>query len=132
MEDHLLFIDTSGNEFLRAALVPRQGRVTELVVPVHYDLSEKLLPALSRLLGKTGGKSVKKIAVVTGPGSFSGTRSGVALANALAFAWTVPVGGVKAGKVPQSLIKLWDIDFNNRPLFPQYGQPPHITKPKRK
>lgn len=59
-------------------------------------------------------KDLTGIEVNPGPGTFTGTRVGVALANALAFALEIPVNG----QIP--------------PVRPKYDQPPNITKPNRK
>lgn len=57
-------------------------------------------------------QSITEIEVNPGPGSFTGTRIGVTIANALAFAKNIKVNG----KVP--------------PIEPIYSAPPSITTPK--
>ncbi len=57
---------------------------------------------------------ITEVEVNLGPGSFTGTRVGVAIANALSFALKIPLNGKKP------------------PLFPIYSQEPNITLPKNK
>ena len=64
--------------------------------------SQVLLPMINQILKKHEKKlgDVTSIEVGTGPGSFTGTRVGVAVANALGFSLNIPVNGSprEAGK----------------------------------
>ncbi len=53
----------------------------------HNDEAEKLMPAIAELLKKSGQKfsDIKQIYVIKGPGSFTGLRVGVTVANTLAY-----------------------------------------------
>ncbi|MDD3887620.1 MAG: tRNA (adenosine(37)-N6)-threonylcarbamoyltransferase complex dimerization subunit type 1 TsaB [Patescibacteria group bacterium] len=53
--------------------------------------SEDLLPIIKKLVGNN---KIDGIIVVTGPGSYTGLRVGIATANALAFGWNCKVVGV--------------------------------------
>lgn len=59
------------------------------------DKSQKLLPFIDELLKKKGKKinDVKEIEVNIGPGSFTGLRVGVSVANAIGWALGIPVNG---------------------------------------
>lgn len=62
--------------------------------------SQVLLPLIVKILKKQKAAfaDISAVVVNTGPGSFTGTRIGVAVANALGFALNIPVNG-KKGKI---------------------------------
>lgn len=62
--------------------------------------SQILLPMIVKILKKQKAvfADISEVIVNTGPGSFTGTRVGVAVANALGFALNIPVNG-KKGKI---------------------------------
>lgn len=64
------------------------------------DKSQKLLPFIVDTLKKekTSIKEITEIKVNPGPGSFTGLRVGVAVANALGYVLGVPVNGREPGK----------------------------------
>lgn len=70
--------------------------VFEERLPSDRSASEDLLPAIERLLGKSGRTlaSCERIAVCSGPGSFTGLRVGLATAWGLARALRCPVESV--------------------------------------
>ncbi len=76
---------------------------------------QDILGAINELLQKQGNTfgNISEIEVNTGPGSFTGTRLGVAIANALAFALEIKVNGRKP------------------PIVAEYGSNPNITKQKK-
>ncbi len=66
--------------------------------------SQVLLPLIVKILKKQKAnfKDISEIKVETGPGSFTGTRVGTAVANALGFALNIPVNG-KKGKIAEPI-----------------------------
>ncbi|MBE3577158.1 MAG: tRNA (adenosine(37)-N6)-threonylcarbamoyltransferase complex dimerization subunit type 1 TsaB [Limnochordales bacterium] len=83
------------------ALVAAGQVVAETWIGSGHSSAACLLPALEGLLKATGWsrEMVEAIAVVTGPGSFTGLRIGVTTAKGLAYAWRVPVVGVTSLEV---------------------------------
>ncbi len=78
------------------ALLKGDQLVGESVLNIRTTHSERLLPALERLLAD-GGMQVQELdllSVATGPGSFTGLRIGVTTAKALSYALGVPAVGV--------------------------------------
>ncbi|MBS0620255.1 MAG: tRNA (adenosine(37)-N6)-threonylcarbamoyltransferase complex dimerization subunit type 1 TsaB [Verrucomicrobia bacterium] len=84
-----LLIDTSSEHCILALL--SHGEVVRQEVFLHKNnLSKELMPAIETLLM---GQPLDSIAVGTGPGSYTGTRVGVAVARSLAFALQIPLQG---------------------------------------
>ena len=79
-----LVIDTTGKEAL-VALGDKQGVLSLGEWTNDNTLSQRLQPEIDKLLQKVN-EPVTAILCVTGPGSFTGIRVGVATANAIAYA----------------------------------------------
>ena len=92
----ILAIDTT-SKLSGVALLSSRGKVLgESLWESRQNQSKELLPKIKELLGanRINQKNLKKIAVITGPGSFTGIRIGIAVANALGLALDIPVVGV--------------------------------------
>lgn len=91
----LLAIDTAAPR-LQLALLCDNGRVDTLVEDMATGQAERLFPALAELLARAGTTyaDLTRIAVTTGPGSFTGLRIGLSAARGLALALNVPVLGI--------------------------------------
>ena len=91
----LLAIDTAAPR-LQLALLDANGRVETLLEDMATGQAERLFPALDELLARSGVtyKDLSRIAVTTGPGSFTGLRIGLSAARGLALALNIPVVGI--------------------------------------
>lgn len=87
-----LIIDTTGKKAL-VALGDKKGIISFGEWPNGNDLSKNLQPQIEKLL-KLARRKPQAIFCVTGPGSFTSLRIGVASANALGYAWNIPVVGL--------------------------------------
>lgn len=78
------------------ALLKGDQLVGESILNIRTTHSERLLPALERLLADGGLKvqDLDLLSVVTGPGSFTGLRIGVTTAKGLSYALGIPAVGV--------------------------------------
>ena len=92
---YVLGIDTSTMTG-GVALLKDDELVGESILNIRTTHSERLLPALERLLADGGieAKELDLLSVVTGPGSFTGLRIGVATAKGLSYALGIPSVGV--------------------------------------
>ena len=96
----ILRIDTTERQEIKVELEdPKSGKVQKLVQKQKLG-SQVLLPMIVKILKKNelNLKDLTAVEVNCGPGSFTGTRVGVSVANALGFALDVPVNG-KKGKI---------------------------------
>ena len=85
-----LYIDTSDREKIVVGIDDEKFE-TE----ARKDKSQKLLPFIDELLKKKGKKieDITEIEINTGPGSYTGLRVGVSVANAIGWALSMPVNG---------------------------------------
>lgn len=118
------------------AVADRSGRLLyQKNIKSAFQQSEKLLPVIDSVLRRAAFKKniLSGIAVISGPGGFTSLRIGVAAANALAYAWGVPVAGVHLADVRTvddfagQAARLLQGHKPNRFVAPQYGQEPNIT-----
>ncbi|HET7060217.1 MAG TPA: tRNA (adenosine(37)-N6)-threonylcarbamoyltransferase complex dimerization subunit type 1 TsaB [Candidatus Saccharimonadales bacterium] len=96
----------------------------QLAETIHIKIKELLESQDCSLNG------LNAIAVFKGPGSFTGLRIGVTVANALADSLTIPIIGATGTNWIQVSIKELRAGKNDKLVIPEYGSPPHITKPK--
>lgn len=91
-----LYIDTSSNQKTRVRLGDK-----EMVKNSTVWRSQVVLPMVAAMLRKQGSTltDITEIEVVTGPGSYTGLRVGVSIANALGYALKIPVNGKKVAKL---------------------------------
>lgn len=85
-----LFIDTSSTERIIVGFDSEKFETK-----ARKDTSQKLLPFIDELLKKKKKtvKDITEIEVNTGPGSFTGLRIGVSVANTLGWVLGIPVNG---------------------------------------
>ena len=87
----ILCIDTKDRDVVRVSL-RKDGKVIKSLKEENKVGSQVLLPLIDKLLQN---QTVTGIEVETGPGSFTGIRVGVSVANALGFSLGIPVNGKK-------------------------------------
>lgn len=83
------------------ALLDDGRLLSEFVLPVNGFHSEKILPAVERILEQPGidGRDLSGIGVSLGPGSYTGLRIGLSTVLGLSAGWKVPVKGVSTLRV---------------------------------
>lgn len=99
----------------------------------HRELSTTILEKIEQLLDtqKRQWKDIEGIVGFKGPGSFTGLRIGLTVANMLASDLSVPIVGEMGDEwVEQGLRNLAQGE-NQKLILPEYGREAHITKQKR-
>lgn len=92
----ILRINTKDPKVAKVAVKNGSKVIRELTKKNEYG-SQVLLPLVTKLLDRENltFQDLKGIEVETGPGSFTGIRIGVSVANALAYSLNIPVNGKK-------------------------------------
>lgn len=85
-----LFIDTSKTERITIGLDDQR-----FTTQAKKEKAQKLLSLIDQTLKekKKTLKDIKEIEINTGPGSFTGLRVGISVANALGYSLNIPVNG---------------------------------------
>lgn len=113
------------------ALCDGQTIVQHITWPAHRQLAETIHDKLAELRQAHGVDNVSGVVVYHGPGSFTGLRIGVSVANALAYAHSVPVVGVSGDDWLQHGLDRLVQGNNDHAVVPDYGAPVHITQQKK-
>lgn len=111
------------------------NKLAELKWTAHRKLAETVNQKINELLSLQGLslqdlENGGRIAVYSGPGSFTGLRIGVSVANALGYGLNIPiVAGTGEKWLEQCLNNKTVKDFV--PIQIEYGNEPHITEQKK-
>lgn len=99
MQKIVLFIDTSSRESIRVA-IELNGERFERISSTQGAKAQEVLPMIEELLGeqKRTLADVSSITVHTGPGSYTGLRVGIAIANMLGVLLGIPINGLPVGQ----------------------------------
>ena len=94
-----LFLDTSSKKLV-VGLVKNEEVISLVEKETLNDHSKYLVPIIDEELTKNNLniKDINKIYVISGPGSFTGTRIAVTVAKTLSYALNIPVKSVSALK----------------------------------
>lgn len=96
-------------------------------------LARSLLKFLTELLAETGHTihDLTGIGVMTGPGSFTGLRIGLAVCNTLADGMHIPIVGERGDAWQQRAIERLQAGETDQIVLPHYGSAAHITAPRK-
>lgn len=97
-------IDTTSNEIIRVGMAI-DGKMDMREVPHAKKKAQIVLPLLDELLKKytLTLQDITEIEVHPGPGSFTGIRVGLAIANTLGAVLHIPVNGKNVGEFVEAI-----------------------------
>lgn len=95
-----------------------------LAETIHTKINEQLQAQQMTL------KDLDGIIVYKGPGSFTGLRIGISVANSLAYSLGVPIVATTDDWIEQGMVLLTE-SKGSAVVQPDYGQPVHTTTQKK-
>ena len=108
-------------------------QVDSLTWLAHRELSDTLLEKIEILL-KRNSQSLDKITgicVYKGPGSFTGLRIGITVANTLAYSLQIPIIGSTGDTWLTNCLRNLTVQSRTTAILPEYGSEAHITQPRK-
>lgn len=109
------------------------SQISQDVWEAGHQLSVQLLSKIEKLLhdNKTTWQDLSGIVVYSGPGSYTGLRIGITVANTIAYAQKVPISGAGGSDwLKEGLKKLSSVPPGGQ-VTPEYGGEANITKPRK-
>jgi tRNA threonylcarbamoyladenosine biosynthesis protein TsaB len=99
----------------------------------HRELSLTLLTKIDEILNMSSisREQLEGIVVFKGPGSFTGLRIGMAVANALAYSLGIPIVAAAGANWIEAGLKHLQDGENDKIALPEYGGPAHTTAQKK-
>jgi tRNA threonylcarbamoyladenosine biosynthesis protein TsaB len=114
------------------ALFDNQTKQAEIVWQAHRELAETIHSKIKELLDgqyKTL-QDIEAIVAFQGPGSFTGLRIGLSVANALSDGLTVPIVAAQGDNWQSTGIERLQNGERDVLVMPEYGAPVRITQQK--
>ncbi len=110
-----------------------EKQLAEIKWLAHRQLAETIHLQIKKLLSDQDLvlADINAIGVFQGPGSFTGLRIGISVANALAHSLDVPIVASTGDDWDQKVIQGLLNGENMKLISPDYGAEPHTTKQKR-
>lgn len=99
----------------------------------HRELAETIHAKIAEMLKQAGKnlEDIEGIVAFKGPGSFTGLRIGLSVANALAYAQRIPIVAAQSDGWIKIGIKHLQNHESNKLALPEYGADAHITAPRK-
>jgi tRNA threonylcarbamoyladenosine biosynthesis protein TsaB len=114
-------------------LFENHKRLSEIEWEAHLKLAETLNSKIEEILNKSSISydDIGGIAVYKGPGSFTGLRIGISVANAMAYGLGLPVIAAAGDDWQKKAIDRLLNGESDNIAIPEYGAPVRVTKPKK-
>lgn len=104
-----------------------------IVWQAHLRLAETLNSKIEEILNKSSipYSGLGGIAVYKGPGSFTGLRIGMSVANTLSYSLAVPIVARGGGDWLKRSVADLEEGCDDKLAIPEYGAPVRTTKPRK-
>lgn len=114
-------------------LYNKETLITSLSWEAHRALAETIHQKILELLknDQKGWQDLQGIVVFKGPGSFTGLRIGITVANTLAESYKIPIVGTMGENWHKDGLSKLAKGDNDKIVLPEYGADAHITLPKK-
>lgn len=109
-----------------------QQQLAYEVWAAHRQLGATIHAKIASLLESQGKTlaDINGIVVYKGPGSFTGLRIGMSVANALAYSFSIPIVAQSDAWIEDGIARLLASE-NDYTALPEYGAPAFTTQPKK-
>ncbi len=114
-------------------LYKNQEKLVEIKWLAHRELAASIHKQIEKLLMLQGLplQQIEGVIVFKGPGSFTGLRIGLTVANALAFSLNIPIVASRGNNWIIKGIKSLKVGKNDKIAVPYYGRPANVSLPKK-
>lgn len=128
----IILLDTSTPE-CRFGMVGEDGTAVWHRWQANRELARGLLAYIIGTLQEQSSSisDVSGIGVFKGPGSFTGLRIGLTVANTFADGLAIPIVGTSGDDWAEKALKQLQDGKNEKIILPDYGGEAHITKPRK-
>lgn len=123
----------TGNEVSELYLYKDNDELQSVNWLAHRQLADTIHIKIEQLLKDNGfdWNNIEGLAVFKGPGSFTGLRIGMTVANALALGLNIPIVAKSGDAWCNEAIKALLGGENEKVVTPEYGGEANITLPKK-
>jgi len=110
-----------------------QKQLVYITWRAHRELAETIHKKIQEILNKLSisQDDIQGIVCFKGPGSFTGLRIGLTVANSLAYAYGIPVVAKSDPNWREQGIKELQAGHNDNVAIPEYGAEAKTTKQKK-
>jgi tRNA threonylcarbamoyladenosine biosynthesis protein TsaB len=114
-------------------LYDERWQLTYQTWQVHRQLAENLHQKIMQLLKREtkDWNDIQGIVAYQGPGSFTGLRIGLSVANALAYSYHLSITGATGNDWVEQGIETLLAGKGSTQVLPEYGSPVHVTQPRK-
>lgn len=113
------------------ALYDNQQLLSQVRWEAHRQLAETIHQRIRQLLADRPADALQGIVVYQGPGSFTGLRIGLSVANAMAYGLQIPIVASQGKGWQATGVKRLLAGQNDQLALPEYGADPNVTTPRK-